>query len=90
MIRVRRVKKNIIKPIKSFKSLTEEVNFWDTHSVIDEINDGTLVGFHRANKTGTITIRFEPKYLQKLRSKALESGIGPTTLARMWVMEHLH
>lgn len=83
------VKKGTIKPIPPFKTLEEEANFWDTHSAIDEINEGTIVGFHRANKTHTITIRFEPKKLQSLRERADRMGVGPTTLARMWITEKL-
>lgn len=89
MKKIEKVKKDTIKPIKPFKTLDEEANFWDSHSVVNEINDGNLVGFHQANKTHTITIRFEPKHLQVLREKALARGIGPTTLARMWVLERL-
>lgn len=75
--------------MKPFKSYEEEANFWDTHSVLDEINEGTLVGFHRANKTDSLTIRFQPEHIQILKEKALLLGIGPTTLARMWIMEKL-
>lgn len=89
MTKVKRVKKSIIRPIKPFKSLHEEAQFWDTHSVVNEINDGTLVGFHKANKTRTITIRFQPEHLRELKNKAFERGIGPTTLARMWILDHL-
>ena len=89
MVKIKYVKKGTIKPIKPFKTLEEEANFWDTHSVLDEIDEGTLVGFHQANKTHTITIRFEPKMLQKLRYKADKMGIGPTTLARIWIKEKL-
>ncbi len=89
MKRIEKVKKDTIKPTKPFKTLDEEANFWDSHSVVDQINDGTLIGFHQANKTHTITIRFEPKHLQVLRKEALQRGIGPTTLARMWVLERL-
>lgn len=90
MVKVKKVKKYKFVPMKPFKTYEEEANFWDTHSVLDEINEGTLVGFHRANKTGTITIRFQPEYIQILKEKALQLGIGPTTLARMWVMEKLN
>ncbi len=89
MIKVRKVQKSAIKPMKPFKSLEEEANFWDTHSVVDEINKGTVVGFHQANKTSTITIRFQSENLQKLRERAFKKGIGPTTLARMWILEKL-
>ncbi len=88
-MKVKFVKKGTMKPSKPFKSLEEEANFWDTHSVLDEINEGTLVGFHRANKTDTITIRFQPEHVQVLKEKALQMGIGPTTLARMWIIEKL-
>lgn len=89
MVKVAYVKKGTIKPIPPFKTLEEEANFWDTHSAVDEINEGTTVGFHHANKTHTITIRFEPKKLQELRYKADKMGIGPTTLARIWITEKL-
>lgn len=89
MTKVKVEKKHTFKPIKPFKSYEEEANFWDTHSMIDEINDGTLVGFHQANKTSTITIRFQPEHLQELREKAFRKGIGPTTLARMLILEQL-
>ena len=89
MVKIKMVKKASIKPIPPFKTLKEEANFWDTHSIVDKIDEGTLVGFHQANKTHTITIRFDPKYLQKLREKAFQLDIGPTTLARMWLMEKL-
>lgn len=89
MVKIRYVKKGTIKPIPPFKTLEEEAKFWDTHSAVDEINEGTTVGFHQANKTQTITIRFEPEKLQKLRYQADKRGIGPTTLARMWIMEKL-
>ena len=89
MTKVKHIQKNNIKPIKPFKTLDEEADFWDTHSVVDEINEGTVVGFHQANKTSTLTIRFDPKHLQALRDKAFKKGLGPTTLARMWILEHL-
>lgn len=89
VIKIKRVKKGTIKPIKPFKTLEEEANFWDTHSALDEIDEGTVVGFHQAKKTNTITLRIDQKSLQKLRERAFYKGIGPTTLARMWIMEKL-
>lgn len=88
-IKIKKVKKGAISPIPPFKTLEEEANYWDTHSVVDDINDGTLVGFHSANKSRTLTIRFSNKVLQSLREQAFKLGIGPTTLARMWLMEKL-
>lgn len=89
MVKIKRVKMGTIKPIKPFKTLEEEANFWDAHSGVKEINEGTVVGFHQANKTGTLTVRFDPKDIQNLREKASRQGVGPTTLARMWIKEKL-
>ena len=32
----------------------------------------------------------EEETLERLREIARDKGIGPTTLARMWILEHLH
>lgn len=88
-IKIKKVKKGTIKPISPFKTLEEEANYWDTHDITDRITEGALVGFHSANKNRTLTIRFNSKYLQLLREQAFKLGIGPTTLARMWLMEKL-
>lgn len=88
-MKVRFVKKGTMKPIKPFKTLEEEANFWDTHDAVEVFGKDIKVGFHRANKTHTITIRFDPKKLQALREKADRMGVGPTTLARMWITEKL-
>ena len=88
-IKIKKVKKGTISPIPPFKTLKEEANYWDTHSIVDDIDDGTLIGFHSANKNRTLTIRFSDKALQSLREQAFRLGIGPTTLARMWLMEKL-
>lgn len=83
------VKKGTMKPMKPFKTLEEEANFWDTHDAVDVFGKDAKFGFHRANKTGTLTIRFESDDIQKIREKAQSQGIGPTTLARMWIKEKL-
>lgn len=84
------VKKGTMKPMKPFKSLEEEASFWDTHDGVDVLGKDAKVGFHRANKTDTLTIRFEPGDVKKLSAKAANLGIGPTTLARMWIKEKLN
>ena len=83
------VKKGTIKPTKSFKSLEEEANFWDTHDGVDVFGKDIKVGFHQSLKSDTLTIRFQPKHIQIIKNEALKMGIGPTTLARMWIMEKL-
>jgi len=36
-----------------------------------------------------ITVRLDPETLRQLRERAHALGIGPTTLVRMWILEHL-
>ena len=61
----------------------------NSHSVVEAIAKGTPVGFRPAKKTDTLTVRFEPSDLQQIREEANQRGVGPTTLVRMWVREHL-
>ncbi len=82
-------RKEAIKPISPFATVEEEAEFWDSHSAVDEIDKGTLVGFHINRKSGSLTIRFQPEDIQRIREEANQKGIGPTTLARMWILEHL-
>lgn len=88
-IKITIVKDAGVKPIPPFKTLDEEANFWDSHSLVDKIEEGALVGFHAANKSRTITVRFPEKALYELRRQAFRLGIGPTTLVRMWTLEKL-
>ena len=43
-MKTKQVKKGTIEPIKPFQTLNEEAAFWDTHSALDEIDEGTVVG----------------------------------------------
>lgn len=64
--------------------------FWDTHDVSDFWDELKPVKVQVArNLSEGITIRLDLGTLNKLRSKAERKGIGPTTLARMWIMENL-
>mgnify|MGYP001570476918 CR=1 FL=1 len=88
-MKVKFVKKGTMKPMEPFKTLEEEANFWDTHDAVKVFGKDIKVGFHRASKTDTLTIRFESDDIEKLREEAIHKGIGPTTLARMWIKERL-
>jgi predicted DNA binding CopG/RHH family protein len=73
-----------------FKSREEEAAFWDTHDVADYWDDLKPVRVRFAkNLSQGITIRLDPETLAVLRSRAHEQGLGPTTLARMWILERL-
>ncbi len=76
--------------IPEFKSIAEEAEFWDTHDFTDYQDEFKPVRVRSAmNLSRGITIRLDPETLGALRAQAQEKGIGPTTLARMWILEHL-
>lgn len=76
--------------IPNFTSREEEAQFWDTHDFTDYADEFHPVRVRVAkNLSEGITIRFDHKTLSALRNRASEKGIGPTTLVRMWVLEHL-
>lgn len=77
-------------PLPRFRSREEEAAFWDTHDMADYWDDFKAVKVRFAkNLSEGITIRLDPETLAKLRVEAKEKGVGPTTLARMWIMERL-
>jgi CopG antitoxin of type II toxin-antitoxin system len=76
--------------IPEFASRAEEAEFWDTHSMADYWDDLKPVRVRFVKKLSQgITIRFDPPTLDKLRGQPYQKGIGPTTLTRMWILEHL-
>lgn len=77
-------------PIPDFKTRQEMADFWDTHDIADYWNElePTKIKVSK-NLTSTLNIRFDPKSLAKLRSEARKKGVGPTTLARMWLLEKI-
>ena len=76
--------------IPKFKNYAEEAKFWDSHDTTEFADQSNRVRVKFAkNLSDGITIRFDTKTLNELRLKAHEKGIGPTTLARMWILERL-
>jgi predicted DNA binding CopG/RHH family protein len=76
--------------IPEFKTIQEEAEFWDKHDTADfeDSFKPARVKFAK-NLSQGITVRLDPETLDELRSLASEKGIGPTTLARMWILEQL-
>ena len=76
--------------IPEFTSRQEEAEWFDTHDMADYQDEFKTVKARFAkNLTEPLSIRFDPEILAELRARAKEKGIGPTTLARMWVLERL-
>jgi len=79
--------------IPSFRSVAEEAAFWDSHDSADfeyEFTEATDVRFARAAPKKGITVRLEEASLEQLTQEARQQGIHPSTLARMWILEHLN
>jgi predicted DNA binding CopG/RHH family protein len=77
--------------IPTFSSRDAEAAFWDTHDTADYEHAFKPVKVRFAkNLSQPLTIRLDPETLAELRERAHEKGIGPTTLARMWLLERLH
>lgn len=76
--------------IPEFSSREEEAAWFDTHDMADYQDEFKTVKARFAkNLSEPLSIRFDPEVLAELRARAKEKGIGPTTLARMWVLERL-
>jgi predicted DNA binding CopG/RHH family protein len=76
--------------IPKFKNIQEEAEFWDTHDTGDFADEFRPVKVKFAkNLSEALSIRLDTKTLDDLRKQAAKKGIGPTTLARMWILEHL-
>ena len=74
--------------IQAFHSVEEEAAFWDTHDLTDFIADSTpvqlTVGRELAER---LTLRLDQADRQELAKHARDKGVGPSTLARMWLKE---
>jgi hypothetical protein len=77
--------------IPSFNNIEEEAAFWDTHDFTDFRDESTpaemTVGQDLAER---LTLRLDRADRQALAKRARAKGIGPSTLARIWIKERLH
>ena len=77
-------------PLPDFQSREEMAKFWDTHDFTDYMDEFKPVKVRFAkNLSEGITIRLDAETLTELRNRAKDKGIGPTTLVRMWILDHL-
>lgn len=77
--------------IPKFNTPEEAGTFWDTHSPEDfpEEFEEVQVKFSRPLINRGLTIKLTDETIEQLRKVAQNRGIGPSTLARMWILEHL-
>lgn len=77
-----------------FKSIKEAAEFWDTHDSAEfeeefETVEDVKFLVVRGRLKKAITVRLPEDTLASLTQQAQELGIGPSTLARVWILEHL-
>jgi predicted DNA binding CopG/RHH family protein len=76
--------------IPEFGSRQAEAEWFDTHDMADYQDEfQTVKASFASNLSENLNIRFDAESLASLRREAHARGIGPTTLARMWILEHL-
>ena len=76
--------------VPSFTTLEEEAAFWDSHSIADYWEGAAEIGARNGQSLSRgLTIRLDAETLTALRAAARIKGLGPTTLARSWILEHL-
>ncbi|HET7034368.1 MAG TPA: CopG family antitoxin [Thermomicrobiaceae bacterium] len=77
--------------IPAFQNIEEEAEFWDTHDVTEfmgvELQPVEVtVGPELADR---LTVRLDRADREALTKRARAMGIGPSTLARIWLKERL-
>jgi hypothetical protein len=76
--------------IPRFKSREEEADFWDTHSPLEYGEWKEVKRFSVARPLVHILgVRLDAKTIQRLAAVGRKKGLGPSTLARMWLLERL-
>lgn len=80
------------KIIPKFSSLTDEVLFWDKHSLADyweEFSDVDMVVELDKPRTETLIVRVQKDMKDKMKKIARSRGLNISTMARMWMIEKL-
>lgn len=83
--------KNARETVPVFASVEEEAAFWDTHSPLDYPEYWTEVTDSRADDLPRhiLAVPLDAQSIEKLAAIAHTKGLGPSTLARMWLLERL-
>ena len=85
---VKNKKKQARATLPEFKSLEEEVEFWETHDLTDyrhywrEAKDVKM-------ELGTRRLRLEDELAQKISEVARQRGVAMETLANLWLQQKL-
>jgi hypothetical protein len=76
--------------IPRFKNQEEEAEFWATHSTTEFEDEFEEVQVKVARPLGHIlAVRLDARTIDRLAEVGRAKGLGPSTLARMWLLERL-
>ncbi len=76
--------------IPAFHNVEEEAEFWDTHDTAEFSEEFTPVEAEVSPELAEkLTLRLDRADRDALARYARQKGIGPSTLARMYIKEHL-
>jgi hypothetical protein len=76
--------------IPEFQTRDEEAAFWDTHDFTEFLDETRPVKLRvRKSLTEGLTVRLARQDREELERRAVEQGIGPSTLVRMWIKDRL-
>jgi predicted HicB family RNase H-like nuclease len=76
--------------IPSFANVEEEAAFWDSHDFTDFLEESRPVGITVGKElAGRLTLRLDQADREALDRRAKAMGVGPSTLARIWLKERL-
>ena len=77
--------------IPPFANEEEAAAFWDIHSPLDfpDHIEEAEVSIARSTRKRGLTVKLDQATIDRLTVVAEGKGIGPSTLARMWILEHL-
>jgi hypothetical protein len=77
--------------VPKFNNEQEAGAFWDEHSPLDypEHFREVEVRFSRPLIKRGLTIKLSEETIEQLREIGKQQGVGPSTLARMWILDHL-
>ncbi len=76
--------------IPRFKSREDEAEFWETHSTTEFEDEFEEVKLQVARPLiHTLAVRMDARTIDRLAAVGRKKGLGPSTLARMWLLERL-
>lgn len=72
----------------SFTTEIDEANFWKNHQIDPHLMEGALSGTDQTEST-TITIRFDPRMLARLKRLARSRYLNYQSMMKQWIAERL-